>query len=99
MNMGGSYTSGGTGVVTANLNRKSTKLSAVTTENCFYGDDLTLTTPDDVYINFVTLANTPFREEIANAMILGQNDSVSLNISADAGLAFVSIKYFEKISE
>lgn len=95
INVNQTYSSGGTGLTATNLNRKSGIPSTVTATDVYYGDDMTLTGTGLVYATFVHPANEPFREEIGNSIILGAQDSLSVNINAASGTAYVSVKYYE----
>ena len=95
INLAETYSAGGTGITPVNLNRASGNSSVVTNTNAYYGDDMTLGGTASIYSYFVTPANTPFREEILDAILLGNNDTISVSINAAAGTAYVSIKYHE----
>lgn len=90
------YSSGGSGINTVNLHRGTGIPSIVTSDYCFYGNDLTLTGTGEAYSTFYTAAKVLFREEFQDALILGYTDtiSVSLNASATAS-AYLSFKYYE----
>lgn len=89
------YSAGGTGITPVNVNRQSAKPSVMSDSDCYYGNDMTLTGTALTYGIFSLLADTVFRELFYNTVILGYNDSLSVNVNAASGSLYLALKYFE----